>query len=455
MSQPTGRQDIRHALREHRVEPTRGMGQNFLTDRGVAAWIVDQLEIGPDDAVLEIGPGLGALTEHLTGKGRETLLLEKDARLAARLRQEPAGLQARVIEGDAVRFDLRSLFKLRPLKVIGALPYSCGTEIVRHFLTNPSPVDRAVFVLQKEVVDRMCAAPGTPDRGLLSLRVQARWNAAALRTLPPDIFVPRPRVDSAVVLLTPRCRTELPVFDDAILDRLLRMGFSQRRKMLRKLLPDLGVEWGEVAVSLGFPATARAEHLSLAQWVGLARLADPHVLKDIPQRGEEVFDVVDDANQTIGQRTRREVHALGLRHRAVHVFVLNSRSELFLQKRSHLKDAEPGKWDTSAAGHLDAGEDYLPAAVRELEEELGISMRADQLIALGRISAGPATGWEFVEMFATQWDGRMQWPAAEIEGGAWFPLEEVDAWVERRPQDFASGFIECWKASEFWKPRIS
>jgi 16S rRNA (adenine1518-N6/adenine1519-N6)-dimethyltransferase len=443
---PNSRATVKSALSTHAVEPSRGMGQNFMTDASVSRWITSELEIQPDDTILEIGPGLGALTQHLLGQGKRLILLEKDARLAARLREELKSERVEIIEGDAVRFDLRSYFKSQPLKVIGALPYSCGTEIVRRFMENPSPVSRAVFVMQKEVIDRICAPPSTPDRGLLSLRVQARWIPEMLRVLPPDIFVPQPKVHSAVMSLVPRPRHQLPTFDEAVFDRILRMGFNQRRKMLRKMLPEHADGWPALAKAIGALETARAEELTLEQWVQLARLYDTHALKDNPQRGDEIFDLVDAQDQVIGQKTRREVHAEKLLHRAIHLFVINRHGELALQKRSHLKDAKPEKWDSSAAGHLDAGEDYLPAAVRELEEEVGIVAPPEALRKIAKLPPSPATGFEWVELFEVKHDGPLHFPSSEIECLAWFSLDEIRAWIDARPQDFADGFIECFRA---------
>jgi 16S rRNA (adenine1518-N6/adenine1519-N6)-dimethyltransferase len=433
----------RRSLAARGIEPGKGMGQNFMTDREVAAWIVQQLEIQPGEHVIEIGPGMGALTEHLVTTGARLTLVEKDDQLVEEVRRR-FGAQAEIIHGDALDFDLRPFFKTQPLKVIGALPYSVGTEIVRRWLASPSPVQRSVFTLQKEVCDRLCAAPGSSDYGLLSVRTQSRWRATMLRKLPPDIFVPRPKVDSAVILLTPRPRAGLPVFDEKVFDRLLAAGFSQRRKMLRNVLPPQQLPWEELAGRAGIPPMARGQELSLEQWIALTNACDAHELQHA-QRGDEVFDVVDDRNHVVRQATRRDVHSNDWLHRAVHIFVLNSKGEVFLQLRSHLKDKKPGKWDSSAAGHLDAGEDYLPCAVRELEEELGIRTTPERLALAGTVAAGPGTGWEFVELYVTQHDGPLRLPAAEIETGQWFQPEEIDAWAAARPDDFADGFLECWR----------
>jgi 16S rRNA (adenine1518-N6/adenine1519-N6)-dimethyltransferase len=436
----------RRALTERGIEPGKGMGQNFLTDHAVAEWIVGQLDVGPEDTVIEIGPGMGALTEHLAQKASRLVLLEKDDQLVDEVRQKfgkHPGVC--VTHGDALTFDLRPYFKTQPLKVIGALPYSVGTEIVRRWLQNPSPVQCAVFTLQKEVGERLCAAPGMPHYGLLSLRTQVRWRTQLLRTLPPDIFVPRPKVESAVVRLTPRPRAELPIFDEELFGRLLAAGFSQRRKMLKNLLPRHEKSWEELAAAAGIPATARGQELTLLQWLSLTNSCDARTSESVPQRDDELFDVVDEENRVVRQAARREVHERNWLHRAVHVFILNAKGEVFLQLRSHLKDKQPCKWDSSAAGHLDAGEDYLPCAMRELNEELGIVTTPDRLTRAGSVPASAATGWEFIELFTVRHDGRLRWPAAEIETGQWFAPQEIEAWTASRPEDFADGFLECWR----------
>jgi 16S rRNA (adenine1518-N6/adenine1519-N6)-dimethyltransferase len=231
-------------------------------------------------------------------------------------------------------------------------------------------------------------------------------------------------------------------FDDRLFDELLRRGFAQRRKQMRKQMPD-SPDWETVASEVGIPPEARAEELSLEQWISLARAYDPHPLKDIPQKDGEIFDVVDERDQVIGQATRKEVHEKRLLHRAVHVFVLNRRGDLLLQRRSMLKDAHPGVWDSSVSGHLDSGEDYATAAVRELGEEMGISGVEPQEIAV--IPPSEATGWEHVRLYRCQHQGSIRFPCAEIDTAAWFPTDELGAWIEARPEDFASGFLECWR----------
>ncbi|MGK0185256.1 MAG: 16S rRNA (adenine1518-N6/adenine1519-N6)-dimethyltransferase [Verrucomicrobiales bacterium] len=440
---------IRDIIKNLNLTPSRKLGQNFLTDRNIAAWIVNALEIEPNDTVIEIGPGTGALTEHVVGRCRQLILVEADGRLADYQREKYADRNdVTVIEQDAVQFDLRPYFKEQPIKVLGALPYSSGTEIVRTFMRNPSPAARAVFTLQKEVCERLTAGPGTKAYGKMSLRIQARWNVRLVKLLPPELFMPRPQVNSGVVVIDPRRREEMPVFDEALLDKLARQGFSQRRKQLKKLLPPSPIPWEELVATLGASATCRGEELTLRQWVDLTNIYDDHPLKNLPQSADEMFDVVDDQNNVIAQKPRGEVHAQNLHHRAVHIFVVNPKGDLFLQKRSHLKDVFPSAWDSSAAGHLDVGESYRDCAVRELEEELGIKTDAAALTLHATIPSCEKTGWEFVELFSIPYKGKLRFPCSEVECGNWFPMAEVKAWGARRPQDFAAGFLECLKRYE-------
>jgi len=132
-------------------------------------------------------------------------------------------------------------------------------------------------------------------------------------------------------------------------------------------------------------------------------------------------------------------------HRAVHIFVFDKHGQLFLQKRSRFKDAHPGAWDSSAAGHLNAGDDYDMTAVRELEEELGVQADVE---CIGEIAACTNTGQEFVKLYTARHNGPFILPRSEIESGQFFPPALIDRWIAARPQDFATGFLECYK---LWK----
>lgn len=159
---------------------------------------------------------------------------------------------------------------------------------------------------------------------------------------------------------------------------------------------------------------------------------------------DEIFDVVNERDEVIGRETRANVHRLGLKHRAVHVLVFNRRGEVFLQKRSMQKDTSPGKWDSSASGHLNQGEDYDTCAVRELSEEIGL--RTDRAPArLFKLEARPETGQEFVWVYRLEAEGPFTLHPEEIETGGWFAPDAVTRWMAERPHEFAHALLLIWK----------
>lgn len=159
---------------------------------------------------------------------------------------------------------------------------------------------------------------------------------------------------------------------------------------------------------------------------------------------EEFFDIVNERDEVVGRASRSEVHARGWRHRAVHVLVFNARGELFLQKRSMLKDRQPGVWDSSASGHVDSGEDYDRCAVREAREELGVTL-AGSPERLFKFDACEATDQEFVWVYRARHEGPFTLPPAEIECGGWFPTEAITRWMAERPGEFATAFVAIWR----------
>lgn len=159
---------------------------------------------------------------------------------------------------------------------------------------------------------------------------------------------------------------------------------------------------------------------------------------------DEIFDIVDEHDNVIGQATRGEVHRQWLRHRAVHILVFNDKGEIFLQKRSRKKDLYPGCWDSSAAGHLDAGEDYAHAAVRELREEIGLRL-TEPLEELLYLSAVPQTGMEFVRVYRTHSNGPFRYAEDEVVAGGWFTCADVSRWIATFPEEFADGFKYLWE----------
>ncbi|MDF3059496.1 MAG: hydrolase [Rariglobus sp.] len=165
----------------------------------------------------------------------------------------------------------------------------------------------------------------------------------------------------------------------------------------------------------------------------------------IAQRDDEIFDVVNDRDEVTGQAMRKDVHRQRLRHRAVHALAFGGDGRVFLQKRSMLKDTAPGRWDSSCSGHLDTGEGYDAAVVRELAEEIGLAVTAGHgLVPLFKLAACVETGWEFVWVYRLKSDGPFVLHPAEIERGEWFSVEEVTKGLTERPREFTRAFSYIW-----------
>ena len=432
---------ITASLAQLGMKPTRSLGQNFLHDQNLADWIVAQLGLKAGEAWLELGPGLGALTEFALARSANGLLIEKDGRMVGFLQERFPGVE--IVHGDATEYDVRALFARGPVKVLGNLPYYVSSQILFQFTDEPSPVSMLIFTLQKELAERLSAGPRTKAYGALTLLIGRRWRVKYLRTLPGSVFHPAPNVESAVVALTPRPTGELPECDGALFRKLVKQGFSQRRKLLRKNLSDQQLDWPALCAHLGVEETTRAEELSLEQWIALTNFASGAAPNAVAQDVHgEIFDVVDENDRVTGKTSRFTVHAQKLRHRAVHIFVFNAQGDLFLQKRSRWKDKHPGQWDSSADGHVNAGDDYAATAPRELREELGVDAEVEEVAS---IAAGENTGWEFVRLYRALHEGPFRLPPAEIESGAFFTREQIAGWIAARPQDFAPGFLECWR----------
>jgi 16S rRNA (adenine1518-N6/adenine1519-N6)-dimethyltransferase len=429
-------------LREIQVSPVKSLGQNFLHDRNLSRWIVDQIGATKDDYVVEIGPGLGALTAPLLETGARVLALEKDRRLADFLRDQFGGDRLEVRHGDALEFDVSTLLTEPTVKLIGNLPYYISSQLLLKFLEQPSPISLAVLMLQKEMAERLSAQPGTKEYGALTVLLQRHYHVKFLRRVPTAVFIPRPDIDSAVVRINPRAVGELPVFDDEVFVALVRQGFSQRRKQLGNLLGSFIKNWPAAANALGLDSKARAETLPLGQWIALTNFVRPTTANQQGSTPEERFAVVDNLDRVLYSAPRGQVHGDNLRHRAVHILLFNKNGDIYLQKRSRWKDRHPGVWDSSAAGHVLAGEEYDRAAERELREELGVEAPLERLV---KLPASERTGQEFVWLYRAQHDGQISLNKDEIETGRYFQPAIITGWIASRPGDFAPGFSECWK----------
>ncbi len=240
-------------------------GQHFLSDQAIIEAIVNEIAPRPGQFVVEIGPGLAALTQPLVERLGELTVVELDRDLAVRLRAHP---QLKVIESDVLKVDFRALAASRPepMRVVGNLPYNISTPILFHLLGVADLVQDQHFMLQKEVIDRMVAAPGTSDYGRLSVMLQWRYAMENVLFVPPGSFDPPPRVDSAIVRMVPLAVP--PVLDAKLLEELVQVAFSMRRKLLRH---SLG-RWLEARGFAGeFDLQRRAEEVPVAEYVALAQ----------------------------------------------------------------------------------------------------------------------------------------------------------------------------------------
>lgn len=247
--------------------PRRRFGQNFLVDRDVIEGIVRAVDPRPGERIVEIGPGLGALTDLLLARAGRLDVIEIDRDLAARLRIAHPDAALTVHEADALRFDWSAI--AGPLRLVGNLPYNVSTPLLFRIADLATRLRDAHFMLQREVVDRMVAAPGSAEYGRLSVMLQYRFRMEKVLDVAPESFRPAPKVRSAVVRLVPH-----PVAGDvdvAVLAGVVTAAFTKRRKMLRNalegVLPD-----GAIAEA-GLDPACRPETVSLEQFVALARLA--------------------------------------------------------------------------------------------------------------------------------------------------------------------------------------
>ena len=270
-----GRARLSELLTAHGLRPSRALGQNFLVDPNTADRIVRLAGVGPGDRVLEIGAGLGSLTTALAASGAAVTAVEVDRRLAAVLREEVAPAGVRVVEADAMTTDWSALLDGPGWVLVANLPYNVATPLVVEMLESVPAVARMLVMVQLEAGQRLAAPPGSRVYGAVSVKVSYWAEAAVVATVPPTVFLPRPRVDSVLVRIERRAR---PAVDPSVvayarLVEVVGAGFAQRRKMLRSALA--GVVAPEAFARAGIPPTARAEDLGVGEWGRLAALPSP------------------------------------------------------------------------------------------------------------------------------------------------------------------------------------
>jgi len=251
--------------------PRKRFGQNFLHDHTIIYNIISSIQARLGQHWVEIGPGQGALTEPLLNEGVRLDVVELDRDLVVLLKQkfkQYPNLQ--IHSADALRFDFSSLADGEKLRIIGNLPYNISTPLMFHLLDNAYCIEDMHFMLQKEVVDRICAVPGSKKYGRLSVMMQYYCLPELLFEVPPESFDPIPQVMSAIVRLVPHLQPPVAVNEVSKLNRVVTQAFSQRRKTLRNSLKKLIAE--EDIVGLGIDPTLRAESISLAEFARLSNV---------------------------------------------------------------------------------------------------------------------------------------------------------------------------------------
>jgi len=253
------------------VRPKKRFGQNFLRDQNVVERILEAAEVAAGTQVLEIGPGLGALTERLLERGAEMTVMEVDRELAARLaeRDEP---RLTVHQGDALRLDWETLLSAPPYRLVANLPYNISSQILFKILDHHRLFSRLVLMFQKEVGDRICASPGGRDYGILSVFCRLWFDIERVTVVHPGAFFPPPKVQSVVLCFTPLAAPRVPVADEPFFRRVVKGAFSQRRKTLRNALAGSGFAEGLDAAlfAAGIAPVRRGETLSLAEFARLS-----------------------------------------------------------------------------------------------------------------------------------------------------------------------------------------
>lgn len=244
-------------------------GQNFLHDPGVIERIIRAIHPKPDDAIVEIGPGLGAITEEILTVNPRLQVVELDRDLIPVLRTKFFNYpEFRIHEADALTFDFSQIADTKPLRIIGNLPYNISTPLIFHLLSQAGAVQDMHFMLQKEVVQRMAAVSGDNNYGRLGIMTQYFCKVQPLFEVAPGAFRPAPKVDSAIVRLVPHKQLPHPAKDFTTLQAVVRTAFNARRKTLRKALGSLMTV--EQLQALGINDGLRPENLSLADYVSIA-----------------------------------------------------------------------------------------------------------------------------------------------------------------------------------------
>ncbi len=262
-----------HILHRFKLRADKKLGQNFLIDEDIVRRIVQAAELTPADKVLEVGPGIGTLTQGLAESGADVVAVELDKRLLPVLDVTLAGYDnVRIVNGDILKVDIMQELGAENFKVCANLPYYITTPIIFALLEKRLPMERLVAMVQKEVAERMAAKPGGRDYGALSVAIQYFTEPEIAFIVPPSSFIPAPAVDSAVIVCKRRQKPPVEVCDEALFFRVVKAAFSMRRKMLNNALKNMGIsseqcaKWLELA---GVDGRRRGETLTLEDFAAL------------------------------------------------------------------------------------------------------------------------------------------------------------------------------------------
>ncbi|MDO4178115.1 MAG: 16S rRNA (adenine(1518)-N(6)/adenine(1519)-N(6))-dimethyltransferase RsmA [Phascolarctobacterium sp.] len=263
-----------HILHRFKLHADKKLGQNFLIDPKIVQGIVEAAELSEEDRVLEVGPGIGTLTQGLAESGASVIAVELDKRLVPVLATTLEGYEnISIVNGDILKVDIMQLVNAPEFKCCANLPYYITTPIIFSLLEKKMPMERLVVMVQKEVAERMVAKPGGKDYGALSVSIQYYTEPEICFIVPPESFIPAPAVDSAVICCKRRKEAPVKVKDEEIFFRVVKAAFSLRRKMLNNSLKNMGLSGVSVAAWLeraGIDGKRRAETLSLEEFASLA-----------------------------------------------------------------------------------------------------------------------------------------------------------------------------------------
>jgi len=271
------RTELAALLARHDLEASRALGQNFVVDPNTVRRIARLAAIGPGDPVVEIGAGLGSLTLALAETGASITAVEMDRHLRPALAEVVDGLDVRVVAGDAMALDWDDVLAEHPRwTLVANLPYNVATPLVLDLLRDVPAIERMLVMVQKEAGERLAAEPGSHAYGIPSVKVALRATARLVGRVGPDVFLPRPRVDSALVEIVRRERPATSADPDRLV-ALVERGFNQRRKMLRRSLAGLVAP--EAFDAAGIDPATRPERLSVQDWGRLVEAVDAHPLR--------------------------------------------------------------------------------------------------------------------------------------------------------------------------------